>query len=144
MNVDADVKNTSARQQYENRHKWCGSLHCHRAARQTSHDHVSFHNHVHVWTQQPMWAIAVSLAHTHAHTHTHTHTHTHKCCVRVGSRWFPSTQPLPCAAPRYEAALARPDCRSGVKLKRTLQTFIGSLLSQAVALDRRRVSWAQL
>ncbi len=46
------------------------------------------------------------------------------CCVRVGSRWFPPTQPPPCAALRYGAALARPDCCSGVKLKRTLQTFI--------------------
>ncbi len=30
------------------------------------------------------------------------------------------------------------------QLKRTLQTFIGSLPSQAVPLDRRRVSWARL
>ncbi len=59
---------------------------------------------------------AHSFTHTHTHsfTHTHTHIHTHTCCVRVGSRWFPSTQLPLCAAPQYEAASARPDCRSGV------------------------------
>ena len=51
-----------------------------------------------------------------------------QCCVRVGSRWFPSTQPPLFAAPRYQAASARPGCCSGVKLKRTLQTFIQTCL----------------
>ncbi len=50
------------------------------------------------------------------------------CCVRVGSRWFPSTQPPLFAAPWYQAASAQPGCRSGVKLKRTLQTFIQTCL----------------
>ena len=52
------------------------------------------------------------------------------CCVRFGSRENPSSQPPLRAAPRYREASARLDCRSGVKLKRTLQMFI-TLLSQA-------------
>ncbi len=50
------------------------------------------------------------------------------CCVRVGSRWFPSSQPPLFAAPQYQAASVWPSCRSGVRLKRTLQTFIQTCL----------------
>ncbi len=50
--------------------------------------------------------------------------HPWHCYVRFWSRENPSSQlPLP-AAPWSGAVLARPDCRSGVKLKHTLQTFI--------------------
>ncbi len=62
--------------------------------------------------------------------------------MRVGSRWFPSTQPLPCVAPWYKAAW--PDRRSGVTTHAYASNVYCSLLSQAVALDRRRVSWARL
>ncbi len=48
--------------------------------------------------------------------------------MRVGSRWFPSSQPLLFAAPRYQAASVRPSCCSGVRLKRMLQTFIQTCL----------------
>ncbi len=48
------------------------------------------------------------------------------CAGRV--RWFPSSQPPLFAAPRYQAASAQPSCRSGVILKRTLQTFIQTCL----------------
>ncbi len=54
--------------------------------------------------------------------------HRFKCCVRYGSPWFPSSQPLLFAAPQYQAASARPGCRSGVRLKYTLQTFIQTCL----------------
>ncbi len=48
------------------------------------------------------------------------------CRVRFGSRENPSSQPPLRAAPRSEAASARLDCRSGVRLKHMLQMFIHS------------------
>ena len=60
------------------------------------------------------------------------------------SRWFPSTQPPLCAAPRYEAASARLDRPSGVTTQAYASNVYYSVLSQAVVLDRRRVSWVWL
>ncbi len=51
-----------------------------------------------------------------------------QCCVRLGFRGSPSSEPLLLVAPRSEAVSARPDCCSGVRLKRMLQTFIQTCL----------------
>ncbi len=63
--------------------------------------------------------------------------------------WFgswenPSSQLLLLAALWSVAASARPDCRSGVRLKRTLTNFYFKPVSSYPAFDRHRVSWSRL
>ncbi len=56
------------------------------------------------------------------------------CCVRFGSRENPSSQLPLRTAPWLGVASARPDCRSGIRLKHMLQMFIHSCLELSIQL----------
>ncbi len=91
-----------------------------------------------------LWLFPISFVATVSQGDPWSSTREPPCCVWVGSQWFPSTQPPPCAAPRYGAASAQPDCRSGANSSIHFKCLLLSPVSSCCSRQMQGVVGAAL